>query len=137
MKIGRINPCQFKTIVCQLFLIARQTLLLYPKLPLKFKKSKVRLNQPDFFYSGATHFSRIICYIMIDCKCVGKTTVTVNLALAWQRSGAKAGIFDADIYGPNVPIMLGIHRRQSSKGYMSIARQKSAPAYIQPLEQFG
>ena len=39
---------------------------------------------------------------------VGKTTVTVNLAVALARSGAAVGLLDADIYGPNVPLMMGI-----------------------------
>jgi ATP-binding protein involved in chromosome partitioning len=38
---------------------------------------------------------------------VGKTTVSVNLALALTRMGATVGLLDADVYGPNVPIMLG------------------------------
>jgi ATP-binding protein involved in chromosome partitioning len=38
---------------------------------------------------------------------VGKTTVAVNLAIALQRMGASVGLLDADVYGPNVPIMLG------------------------------
>jgi len=38
---------------------------------------------------------------------VGKTTVAVNLAIALQRGGARVGLMDGDVYGPNVPMMLG------------------------------
>jgi ATP-binding protein involved in chromosome partitioning len=38
---------------------------------------------------------------------VGKTTLSVNLALAMAKLGHKVGLLDADIYGPNVPLMLG------------------------------
>ena len=38
---------------------------------------------------------------------VGKSTVAVNLAVALALDGAKVGLMDADVYGPNVPIMLG------------------------------
>src|SRR5580693_4992378 len=38
---------------------------------------------------------------------VGKTTVAVNLAIALARMGAAVGLMDADVYGPNVPLMLG------------------------------
>jgi ATP-binding protein involved in chromosome partitioning len=38
---------------------------------------------------------------------VGKTTVAVNLAVALKKLGAAVGLLDADVYGPNVPIMLG------------------------------
>lgn len=39
---------------------------------------------------------------------VGKSTVAVNLALAWAAQGARVGVLDADIYGPSQPLMLGI-----------------------------
>jgi len=41
---------------------------------------------------------------------VGKTTIAVNLAVALAQAGATVGLMDADIYGPNVPIMLGVDR---------------------------
>src|SRR6185312_7072889 len=39
---------------------------------------------------------------------VGKSTVAVNLALAWAAQGARGGVLDADIYGPSQPLMLGL-----------------------------
>jgi ATP-binding protein involved in chromosome partitioning len=39
---------------------------------------------------------------------VGKTTVSVNVALALAKTGAKVGLLDSDIYGPSVPLMLGL-----------------------------
>ena len=47
---------------------------------------------------------------------VGKSTVAVNLAVSLARSGAKVGLMDADIYGPNIPTMMGIASLPPSNG---------------------
>jgi len=57
---------------------------------------------------------------------VGKTTVAVNLAIALARLGLKTGLLDADVYGPNVPLMVGICDAPYAIGNR-----------IQPLEQHG
>lgn len=57
---------------------------------------------------------------------VGKTTVSVNLSIALATLGYKVGLLDADVYGPNVPLMMGINKTPSARG-----------EHIQPLDNYG
>ncbi|MBI5755807.1 MAG: Mrp/NBP35 family ATP-binding protein [Nitrospirae bacterium] len=47
---------------------------------------------------------------------VGKSTISVSLSVALARSGAKVGLLDTDIYGPSIPIMMGVTERPEIKG---------------------
>jgi ATP-binding protein involved in chromosome partitioning len=58
---------------------------------------------------------------------VGKSTVSVNLAVALRKSGAMVGLLDADIYGPSIPVMMGIHQMPGM----------DAAQHIVPLEAHG
>src|SRR5437899_5699299 len=55
---------------------------------------------------------------------VGKTTVAVNLAIALSKCGGKVGMIDADIYGPNVPIMLGMKTQLTTDGQKIVPAEK-------------
>ena len=73
---------------------------------------------------------------------VGKSTVSVNLAVALARRGARVGLLDGDAYGPSVPMMLGVRKRKAGQGAEVILplahRGKLAPEQmLKPLLRYG
>ncbi|MCB0729507.1 MAG: Mrp/NBP35 family ATP-binding protein [Ignavibacteriae bacterium] len=61
---------------------------------------------------------------------VGKSTVSVNLALALSKLGFKVGLLDADIYGPSIPLMMGVEGKPQ-------IYQESGSNKMLPLENYG
>ncbi len=61
---------------------------------------------------------------------VGKSTVSVNLACALVGKGKKVGLLDCDIYGPSIPLMMGVKGQPQIKG-------EGAEEYLIPLTQYG
>ena len=72
---------------------------------------------------------------------VGKSTVSLNLALALTESGRRVGVFDADFYGPDIPLMIGLARLRPTEYLTFAARneklRKTAHRYGLTIQSAG
>jgi ATP-binding protein involved in chromosome partitioning len=66
---------------------------------------------------------------------VGKSTVSLNLALALAERGHRVGLLDADLYGPDIPLMVGLTRQERLRSWD--LWRSSGPVRLEPVERFG
>jgi ATP-binding protein involved in chromosome partitioning len=67
---------------------------------------------------------------------VGKSTVSLNLSLALVERGLRVGLLDADLYGPNIPIMVGLTKHRWTEMW-TLARPKDRQVRYAPVERHG
>jgi len=68
---------------------------------------------------------------------VGKTTVAVNLALALTARGCRTGLIDADLYGPDVPRMMGLRRNTETSAVTLFARPGAPGSRLETVSRHG
>jgi ATP-binding protein involved in chromosome partitioning len=68
---------------------------------------------------------------------VGKSTISLNVALALAETGASVGLLDADVYAPDIPLMLNLTRREQRKRWPMYRNPRFGELSLEPVERFG
>jgi ATP-binding protein involved in chromosome partitioning len=68
---------------------------------------------------------------------VGKSTITMNAAVLLSQQGARVGLVDCDVYGPDIPAMIGLTRRVVTKRWTLSRQGGFGSTKIEPIERFG
>jgi ATP-binding protein involved in chromosome partitioning len=68
---------------------------------------------------------------------VGKSTLTMNMAVVLAQQGARVGLVDCDVYGPDIPAMIGLTRRAPTRGWTLSRLGGFSSTPIEPIERFG
>lgn len=68
---------------------------------------------------------------------VGKSTVALNVAVSLAERGLRVGLLDADLYGPDIPRMVGLTRRRRVQQWTVARSPAFGPVVLDPVERFG
>jgi len=68
---------------------------------------------------------------------VGKSTISLNLALALAEKGGAVGLLDADVHAPDIPLMLNLTRTRARKRWPLFRNPRLEPVRFEPVERFG
>lgn len=93
--------------------------------------------QPDRPDAELAPLARSVIFVASGKGGVGKSTISLNLALALAEQGAAVGLLDADVYAPDIPLMINLTRTQHRRSWPMYRNPRFRSARMEPVERFG